>query len=88
MLVDLDVTLWSLGLVPAALVHISIDEGPQTCQQLLKEWVLDSIEDTPEIETYVPQAVHVKQDEEIAEPQEAAPEKKNITKKIPKWFKK
>jgi tether containing UBX domain for GLUT4 len=44
---DLDATLWSQGLVPAALVNIGIDTGPSEASLLLSDTVLSYLEDAP-----------------------------------------
>lgn len=89
---ELDKTLWSLGFAPAAIVHVHIDEGPQDSSLLLKAFVLDAMEDTPEKPDDTPPVVQPpaasnegKQDKNMPP---AEPKKKSIGKKIPKWFKK
>lgn len=44
---DLDATLWSQGLVPAALVNLGIETGPSDVAKLLSDEVLAYIEDAP-----------------------------------------
>jgi tether containing UBX domain for GLUT4 len=44
---DLDATLWSRGLVPAALVNLGIETGPSDSAELLRDEVLGLLEDVP-----------------------------------------
>lgn len=44
---DPKATLWSLGLVPAALIHVNIERGPSSSAELLRDDVLSRLEDTP-----------------------------------------
>jgi tether containing UBX domain for GLUT4 len=44
---DLGATLWSLGLVPAALVNIGIEVGPAESSALLSDEALGMLEDVP-----------------------------------------
>lgn len=86
-LTDLDATLWSQGLVPAALIHVGIDQGPTDTNLLLKKWLLERIEDTPESTAPPPLPVPSVQPEE--KPQTTSSSKKSFLgkKKVPKWFK-
>lgn len=86
-LTKLDATLWSEGLVPAALVHIGIEEGPTESQQLLKDALLEVMEDTPALAPPQPPPAPPA-DESKPERKPAAPPKKSSSKKIPKWFRK
>lgn len=89
-LTNMEKTLWSEGFAPAALIHIAIDEGPTETSKLLKPYLMDMIEDTPETPNSVPTiptAPPVRK-ETSSEPSESKPSKKGIAKKIPKWFKK
>lgn len=82
-----DATLWSEGLVPAALVHVGIDEGPEDSAQLLKPYLLEVIEDTPE--SKLPPPVEVPPAPDSVPVSTAPPKgKKGSKKKTPKWFKK
>lgn len=84
---QLDVTLWSKGLVPAALVHIGIDEGPKEGRLLLKQSLVDIMEDTPLLAAPAPPPAPPVDE---VKPEPASKPKKNsgLTKKLPKWFKK
>lgn len=85
-LTELDATLWSQGLVPAALVHVGIDEGPTDTNLLLKKWLLEQVEDTPESVAPVPPQMPSILPEE--KPSATSPAKKvGGKRKIPKWFK-
>lgn len=44
---NLDATLWSEGLVPAALVNLGVESGPSTAAELLSDEVLGYLEDAP-----------------------------------------
>lgn len=44
---DFDSTLWSQGLVPAALLHVGIDSGESDSTLLLSDDALSMLEDTP-----------------------------------------
>lgn len=85
-LTELDATLWSQGLVPAALVHVGIDSGPTDSKLLLKSWLIERIEDTPESIALPPAAMPTVLPEE--QPSSTTPPKRSRgKKKIPKWFK-
>lgn len=85
----LDATLWSKGLVPAALIHIGIDEGPKESQLLLKESLLEIMEDTPLLVAPAPPPPEAPPVQET-KPEPTVPPKKSsgLAKKLPKWFKK
>lgn len=85
-LTELDDTLWSQGLVPAALVHVGIDSGPTDTKLLLKSWLIERIEDTPEAVAPPPMVMPNVLPEE--KPSATTPPKRSGgKKKIPKWFK-
>lgn len=44
---DLDATLWSQGLVPAALINLGVESGPSDSATLLSDEVLGFLEDAP-----------------------------------------
>ncbi|PXF46801.1 Tether containing UBX domain for GLUT4 [Gracilariopsis chorda] len=88
-LVDVKKTLWDEQLVPAAVVHIGIDTGPTSTTELLKPYLLEKIEDTPESIAAQPTAAPIPSP---TLPQPESSEKKakkpSASKKIPKWFRK
>lgn len=87
-LLDLDKSLWSLGLVPAALVHIGVDEGPADSAQLLKPCLMNKIEDTPESSFTVPSSAASAPTPPQPTPSLEKYPKKKTSMKTPKWFKK
>lgn len=91
-LTEMDKTLWSLGLVPAAFIHMGIESGEEmSSAQLLKDWLLDSMEDAPESKG-VDRGVGTSNTPSEKDKKETVKKdtvsQKTKTKKIPKWFKK
>ena len=85
-LTNLDDTLWSQGFVPAALIHVAIDEGATDTGLLLKKWLLDKVEDTPEsIAPVLPPKPQVLPEEKPVST--TPPKKEGVKRKIPKWLK-
>ena len=88
-LTEVNNTLWKEALVPAALIHIGIDEGPTETSKLLKPHLLEVIEDTPEANPPPLPPVSVTESrKEAGETNQKSSMKKSLTKKVPKWFKK
>ncbi|CAN8065252.1 unnamed protein product [Agarophyton chilense] len=86
---DVKKTLWDEKLVPAAVVHIGIEQGPSESNQLLKPHLLEKIEDTPESLAEKATAVSTPTTtlSNLSSPEKKT-QKSKATKKIPKWFKK
>jgi UBX domain len=90
-LTDLDATLWSQGLVPAALINFGIESGPSDAHSLLCDTVLSYLEDAPPpgapvFSTTAPPVPAEKTNGLSSKPQAAAAAA--AAKKIPKWMQK
>lgn len=85
-LLKMDATLWSEGLVPAALVHLGIDVGPTETPALLKPYVLSLVEDAPQP---VPLPAPAPPPSSAQGASSKAPTQKSSkgAKKTPRWFK-
>lgn len=92
---NIDATLWSEGLVPAAVIHIGIDSGSSDSAVLLKPILLSKITDAPETSKEAEQKGlnkgegnnNVANKTENRQSQQGSGDKKP-PRKIPKWFKK
>lgn len=94
---QLDATLWDEHLVPAALLHLGIDDGPSTCEALLKPSLVVNVTDTPESKAQAESLATEPASSEKALSSNGGPSdtpvpdekaEKPKAKKIPKWFKK
>lgn len=88
---DLDATLWSQGLVPAALINFGVESGPMDSASLLSDEALGFLEDAPApgiattSATAPPVAAHSTGKGPIAGKSKATTPGKS--KKIPSWLK-
>lgn len=98
-LTQLDATLWEENLVPGAVLHLAIDDGPTVTTELLKETLLANITDAPVRSAQPENTTDAKQGDlssdnadkpaDLADDSKAkAKAKAGATRKIPKWFKK
>lgn len=88
---DLDATLWSQGLVPAALINLGVESGPSDSASLLSDEALGFLEDAPApgvattSATAPPVAAHSTGKGAISGRSKAAPA--GASKKVPSWLK-